>query len=210
MSFSWAINTSPALGTSESPRISTGVEGIASFTLLPLSSIIALTLPWLAPADMKSPTCRVPFCTSTVATGPRPLSSSASITRPLARLWGFAFNSRISAVKRIVSKSVSIPSPDLAETGTNSVVPPQSTGISSYSVISCFTLSILAPGLSILLTATMISIPAALAWLIASTVWGITPSSAAITKIAISVELAPRIRIAVNASCPGVSRKVMD
>ena len=81
-----------------------------------------------------------------------------------------AFSSMISAVRRIVSSRVSIPSPDLAETGTNSVLPPQSTGISSYSVISCFTLSILAPGLSILLTATMISIPAALAWLIASTV----------------------------------------
>ena len=55
----------------------------------------------------------------------------------------------------------------------------------------------------------MISIPAALAWLIASIVCGITPSSAATTNIAISVELAPRIRIAVKASCPGVSRKVI-
>ncbi len=102
-----------------------------------------------------------------------------------------------------------MPSPDFAETGTNSVDPPQSTGISSYSVISCFTRSMLALGLSILLTATIISIPAALAWLIASTVCGITPSSAATTSTAISVEFAPRIRIAVNASCPGVSRKVM-
>ena len=178
-------------------------------TLLPLSSIMALTLPWLAPAEIKSPTCSVPFCTSTVATGPRPLSSSASITRPLAFLFGFAFNSMISAVKRIVSNRSSKPSPDLADTGTNSVDPPQSTGINSYSVISCFTRSILALGLSILFTATMISMPAALAWLIASTVCGITPSSAATTSTAISVELAPRIRIAVNASCPGVSRNVM-
>ena len=45
-----------------------------------------------------------------------------------------------------------------------------------------------APGLSILLIATIISIPAALAWLIASTVCGITPSSAATTRIAISVD----------------------
>ena len=51
--------------------------------------------------------------------------------------------------------------------------------------------------------------PAAFAWLIASTVCGMTPSSAATTKIAISVEFAPRIRIAVNASCPGVSKKVI-
>ena len=89
------------------------------------------------------------------------------------------------------------------------MLPPQSSGISSYSESSCLTLSIFALGLSILLTATIISTPAALAWLIASTVCGITPSSAATTKIAISVELAPLIRIAVNASCPGVSRNVI-
>ena len=64
-------------------------------------------------------------------------------------------------------------------------------------------------GLSILLIATIISTPAAFAWLIASTVCGITPSSAATTRIAISVEFAPRIRIAVKASCPGVSRNVI-
>ena len=66
-----------------------------------------------------------------------------------------------------------------------------------------------APGLSILLIATIISIPAALAWLIASTVCGITPSSAATTRIAISVDWAPRIRIDVNPSCPGVSKNVI-
>ena len=53
----------------------------------------------------------------------------------------------------------------------------------------------------------MIGTFAALAWLIASSVWGMTPSSAATTTIAMSVTLAPRARIAVNASWPGVSRK---
>ena len=48
---------------------------------------------------------------------------------------------------------------------------------------------------------------AAFAWLIASSVWGITPSSAATTITAMSVTLAPRARIEVNASWPGVSRK---
>ena len=48
--------------------------------------------------------------------------------------------------------------------------------------------------------AKIIFLPAALAWLIASIVCGITPSSAATTRIAISVELAPRIRIDVKAS----------
>ena len=161
---------------------------------------MARTLPWDAPAEIKSPTLRVPFCTSTVATGPRPLSSSASITRPLAFLLGLAFNSSTSAVKRTISNKSEIPSPVLADTGTKMVLPPQSSETSSYSVNSCFTLSILALGLSILFTATIISIPAAFAWLIASTVCGITPSSAATTKIAISVAFAPRIRIAVNAS----------
>ncbi len=64
-------------------------------------------------------------------------------------------------------------------------------------------------GLSILLMATMIGTPAALAWLIASTVCGMTPSSAATTSTTMSVTLAPRARMAVNASWPGVSMKVI-
>ena len=74
---------------------------------------------------------------------------------------------------------------------------------------SPLTLSGLAPALSILLTATIIGTSAALAWSIASTVCGITPSSAATTMTAMSVTLAPRARIAVKASWPGVSRKVI-
>ena len=53
----------------------------------------------------------------------------------------------------------------------------------------------------------MIGTLAALAWLIASSVWGMTPSSAATTTTAMSVTFAPRARMAVNASWPGVSRK---
>ena len=63
--------------------------------------------------------------------------------------------------------------------------------------------------LSILLTATTMGTFAALAWLMASTVCGITPSSAATTKITMSVAWAPRARMAVKASCPGVSKKVI-
>ena len=137
------------------------------------------------------------------------MSSSASITIPLAFLSGLALSSRTSAVRRIISRRLSIPSLVCADTGQNIVDPPQSSGISSYSVSSCFTLSILALSLSILLMATIISIPAAFAWFIASTVCGITPSSAATTRIAISVLWAPLILMAVKASCPGVSRKVM-
>ena len=67
----------------------------------------------------------------------------------------------------------------------------------------------LAFSLSILLTATMMGIPAALAWLMDSMVWGMMPSSAATIKMAMSVIMAPRARMEVNASWPGVSRKVM-
>ncbi len=52
LSFSCAMKISPAFGTSFKPKISTGVEGVASFTLRPLSSIIARTLPLEAPAEI--------------------------------------------------------------------------------------------------------------------------------------------------------------
>ena len=65
-----------------------------------------------------------------------------------------------------------------------------------------------ASGTSILLIATTIGTSAARAWLIDSFVCGITPSSAATTSTAMSVTFAPRARIAVNASWPGVSRNV--
>ncbi len=67
----------------------------------------------------------------------------------------------------------------------------------------------LTPGKSILFSATTIGTPAARAWLMASSVCGITPSSAATTSTAMSVTLAPRARIAVKASWPGVSTKAI-
>ena len=45
LSLSGEMKISPAIGTSLRPRISTGVDGPASFTRRPLSSIIARTLP---------------------------------------------------------------------------------------------------------------------------------------------------------------------
>ena len=65
-----------------------------------------------------------------------------------------------------------------------------------------------ADGLSILLIATIIGTLAAFAWLMASTVCGMTASSAATTSTTISVTCAPRERIEVKAAWPGVSRKV--
>ena len=102
-----------------------------------------------------------------------------------------------------------MPWPVLADTGTNGESPPKSSGTTCSATSSLFTRSTLASGLSILFIATTIGTPAALAWWIASLVCGITPSSAATTRITMSVALAPRARIAVNAAWPGVSRKVI-
>ena len=169
----------------------------------------ARTRPTTGPAMMLSPTFSVPSCTSTVATGPRPRSSLVSSTVPSAERFGLAFSSPISVTSRIISSSSSRLVFCLAETSTNTVVPPQASGIRPRSESWRLTVSGLAPGLSILLTATMIGTPAALAWSIASLVCGITPSSAATTRMTTSVTLAPRARISVNASWPGVSRKTM-
>ena len=67
-----------------------------------------------------------------------------------------------------------------------------------------------APSKSILLMATMMGTEAAWACCTASMVCGITPSSAATTSTTMSVDAAPRARIAVNAAWPGVSRKLMS
>ncbi len=140
--------------------------------------------------------------------GPLPLSSFDSTTIPFALLLGLAFNSKTSACNKIRSSRLSIPCPVLADTSAKSVSPPQSSDTSPISDNSLLTLSGSASALSILLTATIIGTSAAFAWFTASTVCGITPSSAATTKITTSVILAPLALMAVNASWPGVSIKV--
>ena len=87
-----------------------------------------------------------------------------------------------------------------AETGTMTVSPPQSSASRPRSASCCLMRSGWASGLSILLIATMIGTLAALAWSMASSVCGITPSSAATTSTTMSVTLAPRARMRVNAS----------
>ena len=142
-----------------------------------------------------------------VATGPRPLSSRASSTVPMAGFLGLAFSSCMSATSSSISRSCSRFCFFLAETFTKTVVPPHSSGMRPRSESCCLTRSGWASGLSILFTATTMGTPAALAWSMASTVCGITPSSAATTRTTTSVTLAPRARMRVNASWPGVSRK---
>ena len=90
--------------------------------------------------------------------------------------------------------------PLFAEMSTNMVSPPYSSATSPYSVSCRRILAGFGVSLSILLTATTIGTSAALAWLIASTVCGMTPSSAATTSTTMSVTCAPRARMAVNAS----------
>src|SRR5215472_15105544 len=191
------------------PRTSTGVEGPAVSTGAPVSETSARTRPQSAPATTRSPTRSVPRCTSTVATGPRPRSSLASITVPSAGRFGLALRSRISDCKPMVSSSRSMLSFLVADTSTSSTSPPSVSTCTSCCSSSVRTRSGLASGRSILLIATIIGTFAALAWVMASTVCGMTPSSAATTSTTMSVTLAPRARMAVKAAWPGVSMKVI-
>ena len=169
---------------------------------------MARTLPQASPATTASPACSVPRWTSIVATGPRPTSSRDSMIGPDASASGLAFSSSTSDCRSSISSSESRPSFCFAETSTNTVSPPHSSGCRPCTTSSCRTFAGFASGRSILLTATTIGTPAALAWSIASMVCGMTPSSAATTSTATSVTFAPRARRAVNASWPGVSRNV--
>ena len=89
------------------------------------------------------------------------------------------------------------------------VSPPHSSQTTPFSCNCVRAIVGLAEGWSILLTATMIGTSAACAWLRASIVCGMTPSSAPMTRMTMSVTLAPRARMALNAAWPGVSRKVI-
>mgnify|MGYP007043249478 CR=1 FL=1 len=131
------------------------------------------------------------------------------MTVPLAARSGLAFSSIMSAVSRIISSKSSMPCLVWAETGMQGVSPPHSSGTSSYSVSCSFTRSGLAPSLSILLIATMMDTPAL----------GVVDGLHGLGHDAVVRghhqhgnvrHLAPRARIAVKASWPGVSRKVMS
>mmetsp|Transcript_29449 Transcript_29449/g.74033 ORF Transcript_29449/g.74033 Transcript_29449/m.74033 type:complete len:346 (-) Transcript_29449:524-1561(-) len=204
------MNSSPAEGTMLSPITSTAVEGPASLRLAWMPSVIARILPKAAPATVESPTRSVPFCTSSVAMGPRLRSRCASMTVPAARRSGCAKMSVTSDTSEMVSSRSSMPAPVLALMGIIGTSPPHSSGMTpACEAISCFTRSTSAPTLSHLLMATTMGTPAALACATASRVCGRTPSSAATMMTAMSVTRAPRARIALKASWPGVSRKVI-
>lgn len=186
-----------------------GMDGPDVSTRFPRSSSKARTRPDRCPQMKSWPTASVPLCTSTVATGPLPGSSMLSMTVPRAARFGLAFLSSSSACTSTFSKSASTPVPVFAEIGWAIVSPPNSSSTTPCWRSSCFTLSTLAEGKSILLIAMTIGTPAFLAWLIASIVCGMTRSSAATTSTTKSVTCAPRARMAVKAWWPGVSRNVM-
>ena len=100
---------------------------------------------------------------STVAIGPRVLSRCDSTTVAIALRFGFAFGSRMSLTKNIVSSRSSIHSQFFADTGTTGVSHHQSSGANHISANSHFTLSGFDSFLSILFIATMIETQASLA-----------------------------------------------
>ena len=203
------LNVSPGFGTPSSPRISTGVLGPAFLRPFPAQSNNARVFPHVELKSTMSPDLSVPSLTITVATGPLPLSRRASITTPSGFASGLPLSSCISASSKTRSKRSGTPIPCFAEISTAPTSPPQPS-VKIPSSLNCWrTRSGFAPCLSILLIATTRGTPAALMWLMASRVCGITPSSAPITRITMSVTLAPLARISVNASCPGVSRNTI-
>ncbi len=103
-----------------------------------------------------------------------------------------------------------MPKPWMAEISTMIVSPPHCSGTRPRSDSCCMTRLGSASARSILLMATTIGTSAARAWLMASMVWGMTPSSAATTSTTMSVTSAPRARMAVKAAWPGVSMKVIS
>ena len=130
-------------------------------------------------------------------------SRCASTTRPWASMSGLARrSSEASAVSTIASSRSSRPSPALAETSTNIVSPPYSSGIEAV-------LGQLAapwsgpPGLVDLVDRHHDRHVGRLGGLSASMVCGITPSSARDHQDGDVGGLAPRARMAVNASWPG-------
>ena len=194
-------NASPGCGRLVRPSTSTGVDGPADFTGRPRSSISARTR-----ADHRAGDEVVADVQRAVLHQHGRHRTAAAIelrfehrARRAALRVGLELEDvgRRAESSRAADRGSASSSPD---TGTMTVVPPQSSGTRFSSASSRLTLSGLAPGLSILLIATTIGTLAAFAWSIASRVCGMTPSSAATTSTTTSVTLAPRARISVNAS----------
>mmetsp|Transcript_28901 Transcript_28901/g.66164 ORF Transcript_28901/g.66164 Transcript_28901/m.66164 type:complete len:211 (+) Transcript_28901:1021-1653(+) len=199
---------SPAAGTPSIPTIPTGVLGPASFILVfPSVLMSALTLPEASPAMKASPTRMVPLCTSVVATVPSPFSTRLSRTTPWASRSGLAFRSSTSACTRTLVSSSSMPWSFLALISAHCTSPPRSSTKTSFPARAPLTAAGSAVSRSHLLTATTRGTPAWRAQAMESAVCSLTPSSAATTRMTMSVTSAPRWRMSEKAAWPGVSMK---
>jgi hypothetical protein len=190
------------------PSTSTGIDGPASLTCSPLSLTSARTRPHSAPATTMSPAsaCRAAPARWRPGRDPIELGFDDGAFGRAVRI-GLQvehFGLQQDGFEQLVEAGAFL-SPTLRRRA-----------FAAHRFDEHFVLQQLGAdalrigvGLSILLIATMIGTPAALACLMDSIVCGITPSSAATTRMAMSVACAPRARMAVNAAWPGVSMKVI-
>ena len=126
----------------------------------PALSVITRIRPYSLPTRRTSPFRKVPLRTNTVATTPRPRSSRASMTVPLAGPSTGALRSNNSACNSTDSNNASIPFPVSADISFTRMSPPHSSGTTSWAVSSCFTRSESPSSLSILFIATIRGTPA--------------------------------------------------
>ncbi len=196
-------------GTSSNHITCTGSQPWTCLTTFQVQSFISLIFPYTSYATTESFLFNVQVTNNNVAIVHILLSFVHSRITHTPGTSGLYFNSNISACKSTYSNNSSTHSQVIDDNQTKGVFHPQSSGIRLCSETWDFTKSIFAFGLSIFVIATIILTQASLAWFIASTVCGLTQSSAATTIIAISVIFAHLALIAVKSSCQGVSIKVI-
>ena len=161
---------SPGSGSAARPRISTGVDGPG--LLQPLAVVVDEGADLAGDRARHDRVADAAACRPARARWPPGRGPCRAAPRARCRRAGFlglALSSCRSATRRSISRSCSRFCFFLAETFTKTVVPPHSSGMSPRSESCCFTRSGWASGLSILLTATTMGTPAALAWSMAST-----------------------------------------
>ncbi len=163
-SSSVTTRSSPACGVPLRPTTSTGIAGPASVTFWPRSLISARTRPPFSTGNEDVADFERAFlhqhrrdrAATAIELGFKP-----PCRRPSAS--GSTSSRALRACSRIASSSLSRPVFLVAETSTASTSPPMSSTTSSWLSSSVFTRCGLASGRSILLIATMIGTPAALA-----------------------------------------------
>ena len=139
--------------------------------------------------------------------GRLPLSRRASITTPLAGASDRRLQFQHLGLQQHLLEQFVYALPGLWAIPGRTASPPHSSGPRPCATSSCLTRSAIGVRFVDLVDRDHHRHVGRLGVAMASMVCGITPSSAATTRITISVTFAPRARIAVKASWPGVSRK---